>query len=244
MLTTLLAGLTRACGRDLFAEEYYDILDTLPYDLKRNFDLMTEADSELTSARSRLQASVADYLALSLPASRKTHHLPALIKQATDIVRQSQDKRSLAITMQSYVQRHGLRLDRNIVAMEERALIGLAPGTRPSQAAAHLEPTPLVPLQGSMPMQEAAPRSRKSDKKKKKNAGGRARAVDSPYAKPSSPEQALSEPKYCFCNSIAFGKMVACDNPRCPREWFHVRCINVRTNEVSGAAVKPLQATC
>ncbi|KAI9666853.1 MAG: hypothetical protein M1829_005656 [Trizodia sp. TS-e1964] len=32
------------------------------------------------------------------------------------------------------------------------------------------------------------------------------------------------EPRYCYCNQISFGEMVACDNPKCSREWFHLEC--------------------
>lgn len=32
---------------------------------------------------------------------------------------------------------------------------------------------------------------------------------------------------YCFCRQPAFGKMVACDNPDCPYEWFHYGCIGL-----------------
>ena len=32
------------------------------------------------------------------------------------------------------------------------------------------------------------------------------------------------EPTYCFCNGPDNGKMIACDNPTCPMEWFHVKC--------------------
>ncbi|KAH8983586.1 hypothetical protein EDB86DRAFT_2966390 [Lactarius hatsudake] len=32
------------------------------------------------------------------------------------------------------------------------------------------------------------------------------------------------EPKYCYCNRVSFGNMVACDYPQCKREWFHLDC--------------------
>ena len=36
------------------------------------------------------------------------------------------------------------------------------------------------------------------------------------------------EPTYCYCNGPDKGKMIACDNPACPMEWFHVRCLGIR----------------
>jgi hypothetical protein len=35
------------------------------------------------------------------------------------------------------------------------------------------------------------------------------------------------EPRYCYCNEISFGDMVACDNDACPREWFHLSCVGM-----------------
>ncbi|KAJ5899032.1 hypothetical protein N7495_003776 [Penicillium taxi] len=35
------------------------------------------------------------------------------------------------------------------------------------------------------------------------------------------------EPRYCYCNQISFGEMVACDNDACPREWFHLSCVGL-----------------
>ena len=32
------------------------------------------------------------------------------------------------------------------------------------------------------------------------------------------------EPKYCYCNGVSYGEMVACDYEGCAREWFHLAC--------------------
>ncbi|XP_046682094.1 inhibitor of growth protein 3-like [Homalodisca vitripennis] len=36
-----------------------------------------------------------------------------------------------------------------------------------------------------------------------------------------------NEPRYCICNEVAFGGMVACDNQTCPYEWFHYPCVGI-----------------
>ncbi|XP_059476846.1 inhibitor of growth protein 3-like isoform X2 [Neocloeon triangulifer] len=36
-----------------------------------------------------------------------------------------------------------------------------------------------------------------------------------------------NEPRYCFCNQVSYGDMVACDNEDCPFEWFHYPCVNI-----------------
>ncbi|KAK5649700.1 hypothetical protein RI129_000729 [Pyrocoelia pectoralis] len=34
-----------------------------------------------------------------------------------------------------------------------------------------------------------------------------------------------NEPRYCICNQVSYGDMVACDNEDCPSEWFHYPCV-------------------
>ncbi|KAF7232884.1 hypothetical protein EG68_09474 [Paragonimus skrjabini miyazakii] len=33
--------------------------------------------------------------------------------------------------------------------------------------------------------------------------------------------------RYCVCNDVSYGDMIACDNPSCPFEWFHYSCVNL-----------------
>lgn len=35
------------------------------------------------------------------------------------------------------------------------------------------------------------------------------------------------EPRYCYCNQVSYGSMVACDAQDCPREWFHLNCVGL-----------------
>jgi len=36
-----------------------------------------------------------------------------------------------------------------------------------------------------------------------------------------------NEPRYCICNQVSYGDMVACDNEDCPYEWFHYPCVGI-----------------
>ncbi|XP_034937760.1 inhibitor of growth protein 3 isoform X2 [Chelonus insularis] len=36
-----------------------------------------------------------------------------------------------------------------------------------------------------------------------------------------------NEPRYCICNQVSYGDMVACDNSDCPFEWFHYPCVGI-----------------
>ncbi|KAA1466560.1 hypothetical protein DENSPDRAFT_831411 [Dentipellis sp. KUC8613] len=33
---------------------------------------------------------------------------------------------------------------------------------------------------------------------------------------------------YCFCQERSWGEMIACDNPECAYQWFHLQCVNVK----------------
>ncbi|KAK3988181.1 putative transcriptional regulatory protein [Cladorrhinum sp. PSN332] len=36
------------------------------------------------------------------------------------------------------------------------------------------------------------------------------------------------EPRYCKCNGVSYGEMVACDGEGCAREWFHLECVGLK----------------
>jgi len=35
--------------------------------------------------------------------------------------------------------------------------------------------------------------------------------------------------KYCLCQHVSYGDMVACDNPSCRYEWFHWNCVGLKS---------------
>lgn len=40
--------------------------------------------------------------------------------------------------------------------------------------------------------------------------------------------------KYCVCQKVSFGDMIACDNEACPYEWFHWACVGLKDEPQSG----------
>ncbi|OJA11611.1 hypothetical protein AZE42_01946 [Rhizopogon vesiculosus] len=45
-------------------------------------------------------------------------------------------------------------------------------------------------------------------------------------ADPKGPQIAgdPNEPRYCYCNQVSYGTMIACDSDNCKLEWFHLPC--------------------
>lgn len=41
-------------------------------------------------------------------------------------------------------------------------------------------------------------------------------------------DEAEDDKKYCFCNQRSYGEMVACENDKCPYQWFHTGCLNMK----------------
>ncbi|EPE32248.1 FYVE/PHD zinc finger [Glarea lozoyensis ATCC 20868] len=41
-------------------------------------------------------------------------------------------------------------------------------------------------------------------------------------------EPGPDEPRYCYCNGVSYGEMVACDADDCKKEWFHLECAGLK----------------
>uniref|UniRef100_A0A914P7G9 Inhibitor of growth protein n=1 Tax=Panagrolaimus davidi TaxID=227884 RepID=A0A914P7G9_9BILA len=82
--------------------------------------------------------------------------------------------------------------------------------------------------------------TRRRRKKKRRNAlgpqrEGKVRDSAEVEAPPVAPEFVAdpSEPRYCYCQRVAFGKMVACDGEGCHFEWFHFVCVGLTDDPVA-----------
>ncbi|KAK3337048.1 inhibitor of growth proteins N-terminal histone-binding-domain-containing protein [Cercophora scortea] len=42
-------------------------------------------------------------------------------------------------------------------------------------------------------------------------------------------DEAGDDKKYCMCQNVSYGDMVACDNEDCPFEWFHWSCVGLKS---------------
>lgn len=45
-------------------------------------------------------------------------------------------------------------------------------------------------------------------------------------------DDGADDKKYCVCQSVSYGDMVACDNDSCPYEWFHWTCVGLKSEPV------------
>ncbi|KAN0105254.1 hypothetical protein V8E52_011242 [Russula decolorans] len=98
---------------------------------------------------------------------------------------------------------------------------------------------------GSEPPRASSSSSKKNKKSKKRKADKAVSEAEATPATITSSTRSLrlkvpplnsvqgdaaadpNEPKYCYCNRVSFGNMVACDYPQCKREWFHLDCVGL-----------------
>ena len=70
-----------------------------------------------------------------------------------------------------------------------------------------------------------ASQSRRGGRKKKVKQEEVERAED----EDQDDEDADDDTTYCICHQRSYGEMVACENDKCPYQWFHTSCINMET---------------
>lgn len=47
-------------------------------------------------------------------------------------------------------------------------------------------------------------------------------------------DEGSDDKKYCLCQKVSFGDMIACDNEDCPYEWFHWSCVGLKSEPQPG----------
>lgn len=177
--------------------------------------------------------------ALALPAKRQKTALASAATEAAEselaqriernmveIIRLSDEKINRAQQIYDYIDQHIRKLDKDLRSFDaevakERQRLGLPPIVPEAEVAV----VPAGVAEGTR-------------RKRGRGAIGRAAGtINEPATVPTSEElyqQALSvadptEPKYCYCNRISFGEMIACEHPDCPIEWFHFECVGLNS---------------
>ncbi|CAN8099244.1 unnamed protein product [Discula destructiva] len=73
-------------------------------------------------------------------------------------------------------------------------------------------------------------------------AGPRTKRDDHHHNHPAHPndlsyvddDEGNDDRKYCMCQKVSFGDMIACDNEHCPYEWFHWSCVGLKSEPTGG----------
>ncbi|GAA5843507.1 hypothetical protein JCM3766R1_004353 [Sporobolomyces carnicolor] len=227
---------------EMVSEEYHDIVTELPLDYQRTFMLLKELDDEQTSSTQNLAATLRRHLDAKTTA--KAADYDAIQSSYLATTRACEDKVNLALTLYESIDRHIQRLDNDLAMYEDNLLIGLRDGTLPSNdapsklhnatnaAAASSSSSPFAgpPRTNRDEAQEFVEREHEKEWSKiqgfvkaNEREANKLRQVTGVIGMPIDP----NEPTYCYCNRVAFGEMVGCENTDCPREWFHLECLGM-----------------
>ncbi|KDQ60561.1 hypothetical protein JAAARDRAFT_31518 [Jaapia argillacea MUCL 33604] len=172
-----------------------------------------------------------------------------------EVVRATQEKVNLAQAAYDTIDRHIRLLDQVVQEQETSLSLGLRPGThptplvlprsaRPPPRTVHTPPPEdganaaegdtqdvegggltAIPSEGAESQIAAIPRRGKKGRSRKKSD-----VHNLPRSTVKSIKLTVSddvEERYCYCNEISFGDMIACDNRNCKREWFHWPCVGL-----------------
>lgn len=214
----------------IYLEHYLDSIESLPFELQRNFSLMTDLDSRTEEKKVEIDGLAAEYVekVRNLSPEERVEHLKRM-EEAYDKCKEfSDDKVQLAMQIYELVDKHIRRLDANLARFENELKDKLELSEKEST-------------------DEKKSKKRKSLKEKRGGGGGRDNKEtdeDSPKQKVQKHSDVLlgvqasdvldmpvdpNEPTYCLCSQVSYGEMIGCDNGDCPIEWFHFACVGLTT---------------
>jgi len=212
-----------------YLEHYLDSLETLPGELKRNFEKMHEMDVRNKDIMVQIDGASDEYLRkvrdLS-PGKRKAEmeKIQQMFKKAKEL---SDDKVNIAVQTYELVDKQIRKLDSDLAKFESE----MKEQGRLSQTESEEEER----IVDKKKMKDKKKKgSKDEDKKKKKIKKVETPATTIPFMGVGGvPQEVLdmpvdpNEPTYCICNQVSYGEMIGCDNPDCPIEWFHFGCMEL-----------------
>ncbi|XP_030631168.1 inhibitor of growth protein 5b [Chanos chanos] len=218
-------------AKGMYLEHYLDSIEGLPFELQRNFSLMTDLDNRTEEKKGEIDRLAAEYIenVRNLASEERVQHLQRIENAYSKCKEYSDDKVQLAMQIYELVDKHIRRLDADLARFESDLKDKLNSGGHESSD---------------------EKKSRK-DKGNKEKRGSNARDkkgsdLDSPKQKrhknsPTVSDSVLAmhpsdvldmpvdpnEPTYCLCSQVSYGEMIGCDNSDCPIEWFHFACVGL-----------------
>lgn len=222
-------------ANSLYLEQYLESIESLPYDLQRNFSLQRDLDQRAHDLLDDIDKLCEDYISKvrELPPVERKEFF-AKIEAAFQKSREyGDDKVQLAVQTYEMVDKHIRRLDSDLTRFEEELK----------------QQRQLERAQGGGTEEESRKRKghEKSDGVRKKRRGKKEHVDVDDLSTPSHSSSATplitmatdmnvldmpvdpNEPTYCLCHQVSYGEMIGCDNNDCLIEWFHFGCVGLTT---------------
>jgi len=242
-----------------YLENYLASVNTLPTELRRNFELMRQLDEKTQEDTSKVESVLGQYRSSNKRPINELltdQKIEELRQNLQDCIERGEEKIKIAGQTYEVVDKHIRRLDQDLKKFElelererlqqeqQQKQVLKAKGkqkTAQRRGSRRVSTVNGANTNGSA-VEETDPRKLK-----------RPRTSDSLPLMPSQPEGTLyiplepqvagfdipempidpNEPVYCTCRRVSFGQMIGCDNENCPIEWFHFECVGL-TEPVKG----------
>lgn len=203
-------------------QAYVDNVSELPERLKNNFCEMKKMDERAQEVQRRVECA-ASKVKEAANAEQKSDleevrkSIEEGVEKDTQALRKlCEEKVALAVQTYDLVESHIQRLDRDLLRFQNELREELI-------AAGESLPSYFLSHQGK----NAGGKSGR----KKSRVGKRGQEGTQAEQNDGLVEGQMlidpSEPRYCSCNGVSYGDMVACDNPDCPIEWYHFGCVGL-----------------
>ncbi|KAF7322710.1 PHD-type domain-containing protein [Mycena chlorophos] len=224
-----------------FKDEHVEVFD-LQSSLPRKFELVAQLATQDAENSKNLLASILEYIDVrrTNPSHTTRDKLGVIARLSDSCIRTREETVNLTLAAVELVDR-SIRLVDQAIAEQERAINADA---QPGSLLPVPEPAPVHPrwakpqrVSLSPELGEALGLTPQPVEQRKKGRGkGRGRKNNyepeefSPLPRPDPPVIPNPDPnekRYCYCNQVSFGEMIACDDPRCDKEWFHLSCTSL-----------------
>jgi len=220
-------------ANSLYLEQYLESIESLPYDLQRNFSLQRDLDQRAHDLLDDIDKLCEEYISKvrELPPSERKEFFTKIEGAFQKSREYGDDKVQLAVQTYEMVDKHIRRLDSDLTRFEEEL-----------KQQRHEERA-----QGAT---EEESRKRKHDKSEglRKKRRQKKELVEEEAMSPSKSTTSATplitmatdmnvldmpvdpnEPTYCLCHQVSYGEMIGCDNNDCLIEWFHFGCVGLTT---------------
>ncbi|CEG63165.1 Putative Yng2p [Rhizopus microsporus] len=189
--------------------------DNLPLELRRNYTLIRQLDDNAEELMYQVEKETMLITTSGKDLSpeerkKKLEHISNLLKE---VINKGEEKYALAKSTYDSVDRHCTKLDNDLERIEAEQQL-LEPTHRMYE---HAQYESIKPSQGE---------SRRGRKKKTNEEDYSSDDLQKEISFSNMPIDP-NEPRYCYCQRVSFGEMVACDNPGCEIEWFHYECVGL-----------------
>ncbi|KAF7295190.1 PHD-type domain-containing protein [Mycena indigotica] len=222
-----------------FKDEHVEVFD-LQSSLPRKYGLVRELAVQDEEQGETLLTSLMKYIELrrTEPSHTCRDGLAQIAQLAETWIHTREEKVNQTRAAFELVERCVRLIDHAITEQDHAIKLGTRPGTH---FAPPLQPELVIPrwakpprvslspdldeaLGGTpQPLEPARKKGRKRGRKKAESFSPQPRP-DPPYIPNPDP----NEKRYCYCDQVSFGEMIACDDARCQREWFHLSCTSLK----------------